>query len=84
MQTAPRRQPEAHRQPEAGIQIEETTATTSEPVHREPEPSEPPPTMPESEREFTKSAPPQYSAAIGFQGIAADLPPPYTETTFPH
>ena len=74
VRTAPRQQPDPERT--AGI-----TASQSQPTV-------PPPSAPESEpepngHEFTKPAPPQYTAAIGFQAVAADLPPPYTEATTP-
>ena len=67
---------ERARQAEVSVQMEAVAA--SAPF---PEP------FPTKDGEFMKAAPPQYPYAIGFQQVASDLPPPYTEaaagTTYP-
>ncbi len=46
------------------------------------QPSAPfPEPVPTKDGEFMKAAPPQYPYAIGFQQVASDLPPPYSEAT---
>ncbi len=59
----------------ARIQMESMTAGPSAPF-QEPQP------YPTKESLFSQEGPPQYPPhAIGFQQVAADLPPPYAEAT---